>query len=120
LRDGAALQAVLPDTASGAKTAVTHFNPVQHFMRDGHAATLLECRLETGRTHQIRVHMQHLGHPIVGDQVYGRLPWRAWFARQALHARRLGIEHPVTRRDLAWEAPMPADMQALLDDLEPA
>jgi len=109
---------VLPDTASGAKTAVTHFNPLQHFMRDGHAATLLECRLETGRTHQIRVHMQHLGHPIVGDQVYGRLPWRAWFARQALHARRLGIEHPVTGRDLAWEAPVPADMQALLDDLE--
>ncbi len=112
--------AVLPDSASGAKSAVTHFNPLQHFARAGREATLLECRLETGRTHQIRVHMQHIGHAIVGDQVYGQLPWRTWFVRQALHARRLGLVHPVSGRTLAWEAPVPADMQALLDSLEAA
>jgi 23S rRNA pseudouridine1911/1915/1917 synthase len=112
--------AVLPDTASGAKSAVTHFNPLQYLARAGREATLLECRLETGRTHQIRVHMQHIGHAIVGDQVYGQLPWRAWFGRQALHARSLGLDHPASGRALAWEAPMPADMQALLDSLEAA
>jgi 23S rRNA pseudouridine1911/1915/1917 synthase len=112
--------AVLPDAASGAKAAVTHFNPVAHYAREGHTATLLECRLETGRTHQIRVHLQHIGHAIVGDQVYGRLPWRGWFGRQALHARRLGITHPVSGRAMAWEAPLPQDLQALLDGLDRA
>jgi 23S rRNA pseudouridine1911/1915/1917 synthase len=112
--------AVLPDTAGGAKPAVTHFKALKHYSRDALAATLVECRLETGRTHQIRVHMQHVGHPIVGDQVYGRMPWRAWFTRQALHARRLGLDHPVTGASLEWEAPLPRDMQDLLDSLEPA
>ena len=109
---------VLADSAGGAKPALTHFKVARRFRRDGIAATLVECRLETGRTHQIRVHMQHIGHPIVGDQVYGRPPWRAWFARQALHACRLGLVHPTSGRRLEWEAPLPCDMQALLDELE--
>lgn len=75
----------------------------------------VECRLHTGRTHQIRVHMQHLQTPLVGDALYGGLPWDG-FARQALHAWRLALTHPVTGKQLAWSAPLPADMQRLLAD----
>jgi len=85
--------------------------------------TLLSCRLETGRTHQIRVHLAAIGHPLVGDPVYGggrsaKLPGvlRA-FPRQALHAWRLGFAHPVTREDLAFEAPVPDDMAGLIEVL---
>ena len=86
----------------------------------------VRATLQTGRTHQIRVHMAHIGHPLVGDPVYGgrmRLPRggspemiRAVqdFPRQALHARRLGLVHPVTGEDMSWESPLPADMLALL------
>ncbi len=90
-------------------------------------ASLAECRLETGRTHQIRVHAAHLGHPLVGDPVYGR-PRRpaanqatpaqaealAAFPRQALHAASLGLRHPVSGEWLAFESPLPADMSKLL------
>ena len=72
-------------------------------------ATLLRCRLETGRTHQIRVHLASLGHPLVGDPAYGRSADRSRFARQALHAARLALVHPVDRRACAWESPLPAD-----------
>ncbi|MBL8383015.1 MAG: RluA family pseudouridine synthase [Burkholderiales bacterium] len=112
--------AVLPVAAAGARPAVTHFRAVQAYARDGVAATLVECRLETGRTHQIRVHMQHIGHPIVGDQTYGRPPWRSWLGRQALHARRLGFVHPGDGRPVQWEAPLPPDLQDLVDRLTPA
>ena len=104
--------------ASGAKPAVTHFKVIRGYARAGVPATLIECRLETGRTHQIRVHMQHVGHPLVGDQTYGHAPHRGWFHRQALHARRLAIEHPVSGAHLAWQAPLPADMNDLLKSLE--
>jgi 23S rRNA pseudouridine1911/1915/1917 synthase len=85
-------------------------------------ATLLECSLDTGRTHQIRVHLQSIGHPLVGDPVYrtgrgaaaGPL---ANFKRQALHAYRLGLVHPVSGAAMQWEAPLPADMQGLLSEL---
>jgi 23S rRNA pseudouridine1911/1915/1917 synthase len=87
-------------------------------------AALLECRLETGRTHQIRVHMAHVGHALIGDPVYGgrrRLPREhpgaraaAAFPRQALHAASLGFVHPVTGAAMSFEAPMPGDMAALL------
>jgi 23S rRNA pseudouridine1911/1915/1917 synthase len=112
--------AVLDQRAAGAKPALTHFTPLRHYARGGAAATLVECRLETGRTHQIRVHLQHLGHAIVGDQTYGRAPYRGWFARQALHARRLALDHPRDGRPMQWETPPPADMQALIDSLEAA
>jgi 23S rRNA pseudouridine1911/1915/1917 synthase len=86
------------------------------------AATLVECSLDTGRTHQIRVHMHAIGHPLVGDPVYG--PRRAsgiaaidTFPRQALHAARLALVHPETGAECAWAAPLPADFQHLLDAL---
>ncbi|MEZ5614297.1 MAG: 23S rRNA pseudouridine(1911/1915/1917) synthase RluD [Rhodocyclaceae bacterium] len=99
------------------RAARTHYRVLERFTR----ATLLECALETGRTHQIRVHMTQLGHPLVGDPVYG--PRRkaqtalADFPRQALHAWRLALTHPATREEVAWEAPLPDDFSALLDSL---
>jgi 23S rRNA pseudouridine1911/1915/1917 synthase len=88
------------------------------------AAALLECRLSTGRTHQIRVHLAHIGHPLIGDPVYGGRPARTArragiaFSRQALHANRLGFAHPQTGQTLRFESPLPADMAALVHSLE--
>ena len=79
-------------------------------------ATLLECRLETGRTHQIRVHLLHIGHPILGDPVYGSAGVRE-LERQALHATRLEFLHPRTGNRLVFDAPLPGDIDALLDRL---
>ena len=92
---------------------------------------LMECWLETGRTHQIRVHMTHAGHGLVGDPTYGgkrKLPKSALsepaaeavktFPRQALHAAVLGFDHPVNGEAMRFEAPLPADMQSLLDILD--
>jgi len=94
------------------KGARTHFTVLERFGQ----ATLLRCRLETGRTHQIRVHLASLGHPLVGDPAYGRrgpIP----FPRQALHAARLALMHPVTGRDCTWESPLPRDFDELLSSL---
>jgi 23S rRNA pseudouridine1911/1915/1917 synthase len=100
------------------KTAVTHFRVVERF---GDRAALLECRLETGRTHQIRVHMAESGHPVVGDRVYGRPPkdpavraLATALGRQALHARVLSFRHPITGETIDARAPMPEDMAGLL------
>ncbi len=104
------------------REAVTHFRLRERFR----AHTLLECRLETGRTHQIRVHMAHLKHPIIGDPLYGgplKLPKGAsdnliaalrGFKRQALHAETLEFIHPIGGQPVRCSAPMPADMQALV------
>ena len=104
------------------KDAVTHYRLRERFR----AHTALECRLETGRTHQIRVHMAHLKHPIVGDPLYGgslRLPKGAsealtaalrGFKRQALHAEVLAFAHPITGEPVRCEAPVPDDMQQLM------
>jgi 23S rRNA pseudouridine1911/1915/1917 synthase len=100
----------------GARAARTHYRVLERFAR----ATLLECALETGRTHQIRVHMAHLGHPLIGDPVYGGRHGASGgieFGRQALHAWRLGLLHPVSRLPLHWEAPLPPDFAALLERL---
>jgi 23S rRNA pseudouridine1911/1915/1917 synthase len=103
-----------------AKHAITHWRKLRQ-LRD---ATLIECRLETGRTHQVRVHMASLGHPLLGDPVYaGRRPAlrvtleTMGFRRQALHAAHLGFIHPVTSNALAFDSDLPADMQELLDHL---
>ncbi len=77
------------------------------------AGCLVRCTLETGRTHQIRVHMAHIGHPLVADALYGGAP-AGGLARQALHAVRLAFEHPVTRQPLAFLSPLPADLSAAL------
>jgi len=94
------------------KRAVTHYEVRERFA----SCTLLACRLETGRTHQIRVHLAALGHSLIGDPAYGRRRGVA-FHRQALHAWRLGLVHPLTRQPLAWESPLPADFAALLASL---
>lgn len=95
--------------ASG-RHAVTHYRVAEAF----EAATLLDVRLETGRTHQIRVHCASIGHPVVGDPVYGRRPNPWGLARQALHAHRLTFAHPVSGAPLSFTAPLPADMAAAL------
>ncbi|MDE0878446.1 MAG: RluA family pseudouridine synthase [Sphingomonas bacterium] len=105
---------------AGGKRAVTHYSTVEKL--DG--ATLVECRLETGRTHQVRVHMASIGHALLGDPVYGRtkgsqkaLLDRLGFHRQALHAAHLGFIHPINSLALAFESTMPADMQELFSQL---
>jgi 23S rRNA pseudouridine1911/1915/1917 synthase len=103
---------------AGGKPARTAYHPEE--MLDG--CTLLRCCLETGRTHQIRVHMQSIGHPLLGDPVYGgQKKLSAYlahclsgFARQALHAQKLELAHPRHGERIAWEAPLPEDMQNLL------
>ena len=98
-----------------ARLAVTHVEVLESLGR----ASLVACRLETGRTHQIRIHLSESGHPIVGEKVYvrrfGGIPIAA--PRLMLHAAELGFEHPVTGQDVSWEEPMPADMQAMLERL---
>jgi 23S rRNA pseudouridine1911/1915/1917 synthase len=115
--------------ARGGREAVTHWEIVERFAGgDGSStqASLLSCALETGRTHQIRVHMAHLGHPVLGDPLYGRgfktkaarLSPRAQaelasLDRQALHAAVLGFPHPVTGEELMFESPLPPPLQDL-------
>jgi 23S rRNA pseudouridine1911/1915/1917 synthase len=104
---------------SGGKHAITHWRQLRQ-LRD---AALLECKLETGRTHQVRVHMASIGHPLLGDPVYGSsrshrtLLATLNFHRQALHAAHLGFIHPVKSNALAFDSEMPSDMQELLTKL---
>jgi 23S rRNA pseudouridine1911/1915/1917 synthase len=101
-------------TDKNSKLAVTHFRVLERF--EGY--TLVELKLETGRTHQIRVHMKFIGHPLVGDPMYGRSKGIAMETEgQTLHAAVLGFVHPRTGEEHLYEAPIPADMQALLDRL---
>jgi 23S rRNA pseudouridine1911/1915/1917 synthase len=99
---------------AGGKPARTHYEVVERFS----GFTLLECRLDTGRTHQIRVHMARLGHPIAGDAVYGpgrRKPLPGpGIGRQALHARRLALEHPLSGKAMQWDSALPADMSGFI------
>jgi len=96
------------------KQARTTYRVLERYGR----AALVECRLETGRTHQIRVHFQHIHHPLLGDPVYHRGARQApAFARQALHACELSLLHPRSGRATSWRAPLPPDMQRLVDDL---
>lgn len=110
---------------SDGRPAVTHYRVTRRFR----AHTLVHAQLESGRTHQIRVHLAHIGYPVVGDPVYGgrrRLPAGASpvviealrsFNRQALHAARLKLVHPLTGEEMEWEAPLPADMARLIATL---
>ncbi len=116
----------------GGREAVTHWEVLQRYQgNDGRpVASLLACRLETGRTHQIRVHLAHIGHPLMGDETYGRgfktkathlspttREALAALGRQALHAYRLGFSHPVTSENLLFESRLPADLAALVKSL---
>jgi 23S rRNA pseudouridine1911/1915/1917 synthase len=117
------LMAVL---SAGGKRAITHYRVIKRYPHHTH----IKVNLETGRTHQIRVHMAHIGFPLVGDQTYGnrfKIPKGANphlidalknFPRQALHAARLGLEHPGTGEYVEWTAPLPADFQSLVDALD--
>jgi 23S rRNA pseudouridine1911/1915/1917 synthase len=108
------------------KPAVSHYRVKQRFR----AHTLVQVQLESGRTHQIRVHLAHIGFPIIGDRVYGgrvRIPPNCsedlaqvlrGFRRQALHAARLGLIHPVSEERMQWTAPVPEDMRELIDALK--
>ncbi len=109
----------------GGREAITHYRVREKFR----SHTVVECRLETGRTHQIRVHMAYVKHPLIGDPLYGgsfKLPKAATealvealrgFRRQALHAEKLSFTHPVSGDTLSFESPLPADMVALIDTL---
>jgi 23S rRNA pseudouridine1911/1915/1917 synthase len=113
--------------ARAGKRALTRYRTVRRFA--GGAASLIECRLATGRTHQIRVHLAHIGHALVGDPVYSRTARRAadrpdlaaaaaHLPRQALHAASLGFLHPVDDRPLRFASELPADLKALITSLE--
>ncbi|MBO8128840.1 MAG: RluA family pseudouridine synthase [Peptococcaceae bacterium] len=95
------------------KPAITHYRVLQRLGR----YTLIELRLETGRTHQIRVHMAHIGHPLVGDLTYGKAKPHLGLYGQFLHAGVLGFTHPRTGEQLVFKAPLPGELQAVLDRL---
>ena len=97
-----------------AKPAVTHYERLAVGCLGGREVSLLSCRLETGRTHQIRVHMQAEGFPLVGDPLYGPARSTAVFGRQALHAEKLGLNHPASGQPCEWQAPLPDDFAGLL------
>ncbi|WP_095012941.1 RluA family pseudouridine synthase [Tsuneonella mangrovi] len=111
---------VLPKESSRGKHAITHYKTLKKMNN----SALIECKLETGRTHQVRVHLASIGHALLGDPVYGRTPTqirpvlkKLGFQRQALHAANLGFIHPVSSNRIAFEAELPADMQELIDEL---
>ena len=112
--------AVLADTSKRGKRAVTHYRTVRR-LRD---AALIECRLETGRTHQVRVHCASIGHALLGDPTYGRAPksladvfHQLNFKRQALHAAELGFDHPISGETCRFSAELPGDMAELIDEI---
>ena len=119
-------RAVVREDAPGGKPAVTHYRLIHRYR----AHTHVRCLLETGRTHQIRVHMAHINHPLVGDPLYGgrfriaagmsadRVEALRHFPRQALHARKLELIHPGSGEPMSWESELPLDMVDLLDLLE--
>jgi 23S rRNA pseudouridine1911/1915/1917 synthase len=102
-------------TNMSAKPAVTHYERIASGMLDRRPVSLVQCRLETGRTHQIRVHMQHLGFSLVGETTYGKQHLASAFHRQALHARRLGLTHPDSGEHCEWVVPLPADFAGLVE-----
>ena len=91
------------------ETAITHYRVVEE--KNGHS--LVSLRLETGRTHQIRIHMKHLGYPLIGDYLYN--PDMEYIGRQALHSHKLSFPHPITGEEMEFIAALPEDMQSVLD-----
>jgi 23S rRNA pseudouridine1911/1915/1917 synthase len=95
------------------KQAITHIEPIERL----HGYTLVACRLETGRTHQIRIHLTELGHPVCGEKVYGSRSDQSGAPRLALHAAELGFVHPATGEHLRWAMPLPADLETFVKRL---
>ncbi len=109
---------VLRDHDSNGKEAITSYRTLRQGVWEGITVSLLQVRLYTGRTHQIRVHMSHAGYPLIGDKLYNR--GRSCPAqRQMLHAWQLAFPHPVTGEKMSFEAPLPADFRAIIDQLQP-
>jgi 23S rRNA pseudouridine1911/1915/1917 synthase len=106
---------------AGGRLARTRYQVEGRYARPG-PTTLLQCRLETGRTHQIRVHLASIGHPVVGDRRYGRTVLAGWDPlppdRHFLHAATLAFDHPITGERLSFSSPLPADLQAVLDEVQ--
>ncbi len=98
---------------SQGKEAITHIEPLERL----HGYTLVACRLETGRTHQIRIHLAELGHPVCGEKVYGPRSDQSGAPRLALHAAELGFVHPASGEHLRWTMPLPADLEAFVQRL---
>ena len=117
-------------TSRGSREAITNYRVLKTFMRDSSLTTaisLVECKLETGRTHQIRVHLHHLGHPLLGDPLYGKAPKLAkkiWgdgalaFPRQALHAKEITFTHPGTSEAVSFSSDLPEDLTQLLEEIQ--
>lgn len=111
---------------SGGKRAETHYRTVEIYA--GGSVSLVECSLKTGRTHQVRVHMTALGHPLIGDKTYGKIPATVRrndflqtavnFPRQALHSYKMSFEHPITNQMMRFEIPLPADMQSVVETIK--
>lgn len=115
--DRSDLRRVVARTPDEGRIAITHYRVVERF---GSVASLVACWLETGRTHQIRIHLAEIGHPVLGDSVYrprNQPRCKAAFRRQALHAQVLGFEHPLTGQLIRVEAPLPTDLADLVTDL---
>ncbi|WP_370653279.1 RluA family pseudouridine synthase [Lacisediminimonas sp.] len=108
------LKMAVVDEEENGKPAVTRYERLATGKLSRTPVSLVRCQLETGRTHQIRVHMQSVGFPLVGDTVYGKRHLAATFGRQALHACRLGLLHPRSGKPRVWTAPLPEDMKLLL------
>lgn len=113
--------AVLDKNSSRGKHAVTHYKLITRL----ESSSVIECRLETGRTHQVRVHCASIGHALLGDPLYGRTPKvlksllsTLKFERQALHAAELGFLHPASKESLRFTSDLPGDMQELIDELQ--
>ena len=111
--------AVIRDPSQRSRSAITHWRVVERFGN----FTLIRCELETGRTHQIRVHMSYIGHPLLGDEVYGgtetafEAKHKRWICGQCLVAAQLRLTHPVTRKEMSFTVPLPKDFEALLEIL---
>ena len=111
--------AIIKDPTKNAKEAITHYTVLERF----NGFTFIRCRLETGRTHQIRVHMASLGHPLLGDEVYGGdktklgQTAKSLISGQCLHAGELVLTHPKTKEQMHFTCPMPENMTALLEKL---
>lgn len=101
------------DTVNG-KDAITHFKVLKRFQN----YTLLECKLETGRTHQIRVHMEYFNHPIIGDNLYGKNNCALYSKGQLLHAYKLTFIHPITKKEVSFTCPLPDYFQKIIDNLK--
>ncbi len=100
------------------KEAVTHFKVLNRFTTNKASYTLLEIKIDTGRTHQIRVHMAEIGHPVIGDSVYSNGKNEFGIEGQCLHAKRLEFVHPITRKEMKLEAPLPEYFQKVIEQLE--